>query len=437
MATATTAKTTTADIGVIGALSIGIGGIVGGGFFATFGLAIVGARGATWLSFLVGGVVALLTAYAYVRLTLRYPGPSGTVGFVKLGFGTGVLPSAISILLILSYVAIMAIYALALAAYSVSYLPAGERDFWTYVVASGAIVLMGIINFAGAALMEKSEDVFNIGKLGVLALFIVAGFLLGHPDWGRLGPSEWVPVATIVSSGMVVFLAYEGFELISNASDRIKDPARTLPIAFYGSVIAAIVIYVLCVFVAVGHMGFAAMEEAKSFALSAVAQQFLGAFGFGLMAFGAVFASASAINADFFGAAKLPVMLARSEELPQVFTRMDEGKPAISLLFIGALALVAVNLMSLHALSAAASGGFLIVYAAVNVANARLARETDSHAWISWIAAASCILALAIMMWQFAADPATRNSAYVVVAIVVASIVAEIAYRAMRSRPAA
>ncbi len=74
-------------IGVVGALSIGIGGIVGGGFFATFGMAVVGSRGSTWISFLVGGALALLTAYAYLRLTLRYPGPAGTVGFIRQGFG--------------------------------------------------------------------------------------------------------------------------------------------------------------------------------------------------------------------------------------------------------------------------------------------------------------------------------------------------------------
>ena len=41
------------NIGVIGALSIGVGAIVGGGFFATFGLTIAGAKGATPISFLV------------------------------------------------------------------------------------------------------------------------------------------------------------------------------------------------------------------------------------------------------------------------------------------------------------------------------------------------------------------------------------------------
>src|SRR5262245_43120217 len=240
-----------ASIGPLGALSIGLGGIVGGGFFATFGIAVVGGRGSTYLSFLVGAALALITAYSYVRLTLRYPGTGGTVSFVRTGFGDGRLPSSVNVLLILSYVAIMAIYARALAAYSVSYLQPGQREFASHLIASGALILLGLVNLAGAALMARFEDVFNVGKLGVLAIFILAGLVLGHPDWGRLGPAEWVPLTTIISSGMVVFLTYEGFELISNASDRISNPRRTLPIAFYGSVLAAMVIYVLVVVVAV------------------------------------------------------------------------------------------------------------------------------------------------------------------------------------------
>lgn len=425
----------TSTIGVVGALSIGIGGIVGGGFFATFGIAVVGARGSTYLSFLVGGVLALLTAYSYVRLTLRYPGTGGTVSFVRTAFGDGRLPSAVNVLLILSYVAIMAVYGRALAAYSVSYLPAAQREVASHVVASVALVALGLVNLAGAALMARFEDVFNVGKLGVLAVFIVAGLFLGHPTWERLGRAEWVPWTTIVSSGMVVFLAYEGFELISNASDRIVDPRRTLPIAFYGSILAAVAIYVLAVVVAVGHMPFAAMEAASGFALSATAERFLGSFGFGLMTFGAVFASASAINADYFGAEQLPVMLGAHGELPRVFTRTLWGRAVPSLAVIAILALLAVNLLDLHALSAATSGGFLVVYAIVNLANAKLAKETVSRRWISILAAAGCLVALAIMVFQFAQDPATRNSAYAVVAVVLLALVVEVVFRALRARP--
>jgi hypothetical protein len=50
---------------------------------------------------------------------------------------------------------------------------------------------------------------------------------------------------------------------------------------------------------------------------------------------------------------------------------------------IAVLALLAVNLVDLHALSAATSGGFLLVYAIVNLANVKLARETGSQKWIT------------------------------------------------------
>jgi hypothetical protein len=52
------------DLGPLGAFSIGTGGIVGGGIFATLGLAGSQARGATWLSFLVGAYVVIMALYA-------------------------------------------------------------------------------------------------------------------------------------------------------------------------------------------------------------------------------------------------------------------------------------------------------------------------------------------------------------------------------------
>lgn len=122
------------SIGVLGALSIGVGGIVGGGFFATFGLTIEGARGATPIAFLIGGAVALATAFSYIGLTLRYPGPSGTNGFLRIAYGRGLLPASVSVLLVLSYVAIMSVYASAMASYSTSYLPEGMRSFAQYAM---------------------------------------------------------------------------------------------------------------------------------------------------------------------------------------------------------------------------------------------------------------------------------------------------------------
>ena len=416
-------------IGVFGALSIGVGAIVGGGFFATFGITAAGARGGTPVAFLIGGALALITAYSYIGLTLRYPGPGGTVSFVTKAFGTGLLAASINVLLVLSYVAIMSVYASALASYSLPYVPEDMRPAASHAIASAALIVLGLVNYAGSALVEKSETALNVGKLAVLGLFIVVGLFASGLDWGRLAPAEWAPPSAIVANGMIGFLAYEGFELIANASDNIADPKRTLPIAFLGSVAIAIVIYALAFIVGIGHLPFPALVAAKTFAISAAAESFLGPIGFAIMAVGAILAAASAINADYFGARKLPPQLATIHEMPSAFHRSLHAKSVTSLLVIGALALLAVNFVSIEAMSSATSGGFLVVYLALNIAAVQLAGQTGANRFVPGLAALLCIVALAITIWEFVSVPSTVSQAIAIAVIVVGSVAVEWLYR--------
>lgn len=425
----------TKSIGVFGALSIGVGGIVGGGFFATFGITVAGAAGGTPISFLIGGLLALMTAYSYIGLTLRFPGPGGTVLFLSQAFGPRLFAATLNVLLVLSYVAIMAVYAFALAGYSLPYLPQAMKPYGAHLIASGALIALGLVNYAGARLVEKSETAFNIGKLAILGLFIVAGLLASGLEWSRLAPAAWATPSAIVASGMIGFLAYEGFELIANASGQIENPKRTLPIAFLGSVSIAILVYILAFVVGIGHMALPDLIAAKNFAISAAAGSFLGPFGFAVMAVGAVLASASAINADYFGAAKLPPQLATINELPSAFHRDLNSGSLVSLVLIGALALIAVNFVSIDALSAATSGSFLLVFIAVNVAAFRLAPETGANRLICGTAAILCTAALIITISEFLSNPATIGQAIAMAVMVAISLGIEIfsRWRAGRS----
>lgn len=416
-------------IGLFGALSIGVGGIVGGGFFATFGITAAGAAGGTPLAFLIGGAIALLTSYSYIGLTLRFPGPGGTVSFITQGFGSGLLAAAVNVLLILSYVAIMAVYASALAGYTLPYLPQSWRPAAAHVIASAALAVLGLINFAGPGLVQKSEGLFNAGKLAVLAIFIIGGLVAPGLDWSRLAPEAWAPPMAIVASGMIGFLAYEGFELIANASARISNPERTLPIAFLGSVVIAIVIYALAFIVGLGHLPLDQLIAAQNAAISAAAASFLGPFGFALMAVGAVLASASAITADYFGASRLPPQLATMRELPSALHRSLKRQSVRSLAAIGLLALLAVNAMPIAALSSATSGGFLLVFAAVNAAAFKLAPQTGAVRLVPALGALLCLAALAITLWQFLSDPATMMQAAAIAAIVLLALGIEALFR--------
>lgn len=422
-------------IGLPGAFSIGIGGIVGGGIFATLGLAVSDARGSAWLSFLVAGVVALLTAYSYSKLSIAFPSTGGTVAFLNRGFGSGFLSQRLSTLLVLSYIVIMALYANAFATYAALLLPGG----WSHLqpwLAAGVLILLGVANGVLPAAMDRWEGVLNVAKLVVLGSFIVLGLASGGLSVERLGPASWVGPVDIFVTGMLIFLSYEGFELIANASPRVTNRAHALPIAFYGSVAVAMLLYISIVVVSVGHLPFDQLEAQKNHAISAVAETFMGRFGFGFMAVGAVVAAVSAINADIFGSTRLMGMLA--EEGPHRWKRAGTvfGGHPWKLAFLTTAGVIATTTMNLHALSAVSSAGFLMVFAAVNAANARLATETKSLRWVSLVAAMTCLAALGAMLAQLGGKEAHRHEAFIIVGMAVLPFILRPVDAAIRSMAA-
>lgn len=418
-------------LGFLGAFSIGIGGIVGGGIFATLGLATVESRGATFLSFLIGGVVALLTAYSYVRLSVTYPSKGGTVTFLNKAFGPGFFTGSLNTLLVMSYVVLLSVYAYAFANYAAAtFFPHAQYARWHRVLVSGIIVLLALVNFMGPALVERSEGFFNLSKLLILFVFVVLGLSGGGLTLARMAPSEWVPAPGIIAAGMLVFLSYEGFELIANVSDQVKDRERNLPLAYYGSVATALVFYVLIIVVVLGHMSFDAVSGSRDYTLSAAAELFMGKAGFVLLAVGAILATASAINAGLFGASRLPIMLAKVEEAPTIYERQYRGRHPAGLIVISLLVLVIANFLDLHSLSAAASAGFIVIFLTVNVANAKLAGETGSKRSVPAVAAAVCFFALAVMLVQTARSPGNRKDLWFIGGLMVVPVIYQLIYRA-------
>lgn len=417
-------------LGFLDAFSIGIGGIVGGGIFATLGLATVESHGATFISFLVGGVVALLTAYSYVKLSIAFPSKGGTVTFINKAFGPGLFSGSLNTLLVMSYVVLLAVYAYAFANYAAAtFFPRENYDFWHRVLLTGVMVVLALVNFAGPALVEKSEGFFNFSKLLILFVFVVAGLAASGLTFGRLGHAEWVPAPQMVAAGMLVFLSYEGFELIANVSDQVKNRERNLPLAYYGSVVTAMVFYTLIIIVVLGHMTFAEVEGSKGYTLSAAAEIFMGRFGFVLLAVGAILATASAINAGLFGASKLPFMLAKAHEAQEVYETEMKGRYPVGLFVITALVLLIANFLNLHSLSAATSTGFILIFLMVNVACARLAPVIGARKWVCITGALVCAAALLILFVETARNPGNRKDLWFIGGLMVLPVVYQVVYR--------
>jgi amino acid transporter len=405
--------------------AIGVGGMVGGGIFAVLGLSVQLARGGAPLAFLIAGLVALVTSYSYVRLSVAFPSQGGTVAFLDRAFGPGLATGSANILLWISYVVMLSLYAYAFGSYGASLFPPAAQAFWKHALITGSVVVISGLNLLRARVIGEAEDWIVLIKLVILTLFVAVGI------WGiapaRLAPSAWAPPLQLVAGGMIIFLAYEGFELIANTAQDVRNPGRTLPRAYYTAVGFVIVLYVLVAMVAVGTLPVAKIVGAKDYALAEAARPFLGQTGFLLIAVAAMLSTASAINATVYGAARLSYVIAKDGELPRELERKVWGRPLEGLLLTAALTLYVANFTDLSSLSTMGSAGFLLIFAAVNAANAVLAGPTGSRAGLSVLGAGLCLGALAALLWQTAERH--PGQLLVLVVMVAAAFLIELAFR--------
>ena len=412
--------------------SIGIGGMVGGGIFAVLGLSVELTTGGAPLAFLIAGSVALVTSYSYARLSVTYPSQGGTVAFLDRAFGSGLLTGSVNILLWISYIVMLSLYAYAFGSYGASFFPPASQLFWKHVLITVSVVGITGLNLLNAKLIGEVEDWVVLLKLVILFFFIGVG--VWGIDQTRLAPSAWAPPLHLIAGGMIIFLAYEGFELIANTAQDVRDAPKTLPRAFYSSVGFVILLYVLVAAVTVGTLPVAKIVAAKDYALAEAARPLLGKTGFILIAIAAMLSTASAINATIYGAARLSYVIAKDGELPGILEKKTWGKPMEGLLITSGVTLLIANLADLSSMSTIGSSGFLIIFAAVNGANVVLADHTRSKRALSTIGVGLCLGALGSLVWQTASR--SPGQLWLLFAIVGAAFLIEFTFRIVTGRRA-
>ncbi|WP_179349777.1 APC family permease [Winogradskyella pacifica] len=384
------------------AISIGIGGMVGGGIFAVLGLAVSIAHGGTPVAFLFAGLLALITSYSYVKLSQHYPDRGGTVKFINQGFGVSIFSGAINNLLWISYIIMLSLYASAFGSYAPNLLELTSNktvDFHIY--ASAIIILATAINYYSIAVVGKIESYAVIIKLIILFGFIGVGAygLIGNPNLSQLAISHWESPVQLFAAGMVIFVAYEGFELIANAAPDIINPKKNIPRAYYGSVIFVIVLYIIIAIVTVGSLPFDTIATAEDYVLAEAAKPMLGQIGFTIITIAALISTFSAINASLYGGSRVNFEIAEDDELPHHFTSKLWNQP-IGLLVTAIATLVLVNILDLESISTAGSVGFIIIFGIVNLVGFKTSKDTSSNKIIPIVGCTLCILALVILINQ-------------------------------------
>jgi amino acid transporter len=349
-------------LGFSGTWSMAVGGMIGGGIFSTLGV-VVGIAGAwAWLSFTAAGLIALAAGYSYVKLAAHYGEGGGAFTFLREINAEG-FAGSLSWVLIVGYVLTNAVYAFTFGQY-LGYV-AGLGPWFPRLMGIAIVAVFIGLNLQG------------VGEAGGIEIFLVwfklivlvglAGFGLAHWDLPML--SRGVPdagVGAALFGSVSVFMAYEGFQLLTYDYKDIDAPDKTLPRALLSAIVVVITVYVIVALGTAMLIGADQVVHHKEVALAIAGRQAFGTIGLVIVTLAAAFSTGSAINATLFATARLAHSVAEDGELPAALDHKNVvGIPDRAVIGLGVAAAILAAVGTLTTLVEAASLAFLFTFAVV------------------------------------------------------------------------
>ncbi len=408
-------------------VAIALGGMVGGGIFTILGISVATIGVWTPVAIALGGAVAALAAYSYVKLGVHYRDEGATYAFVKRSFpGHDFLAALIGWWVVFGYISTIALYAYTFASYAISGFAFADNDLIRKGVALAVIGGFLAVNLWSVHGMGRLEDLMVYSK--IVILLVVAGVLWGNADVGLAEAAiarDGFPVLGIITIASVTFVAYEGFQLVINATNDMDRPDRNIPRAIYWAVAAATTIYVVLAIGAIAAIPFDDIISKQEYALAAGASDALGPVGEYLVIAGALLATMSAISGTLYGASRQMAAIARDGYLPPRLARRTGGIPrhAVAAMALCAMGLIAIG--SLRLILEFGSITFLLVCFLMALTNHLKRHETGAHPWVTVLSMAGLGLATVLIL-IYEARNSPEQLAFVLTIYAVLTILAAI-----------
>jgi hypothetical protein len=401
--------------------------MIGGGIFSVLGVTVDLAGHLAFAAFLIGGAVAALTARAYARLAVHSGRSGGPFAYLR---EEGHPDSAawVAWLLILGYVFALAVYAFTFGHYLANVF--GAPASVARLASVGVLAAFVAVNLRGVATSGLTEDLVVGVKLLILAGIAVIG--LAAFGTGRLAPLDNKGLGGVFLGASVIFVAYEGFELLPYDYEDIEDPRRTLPRALYISVAAVVVVYIAVTLASQMLISDGVIAAKKEVAFALAGEQALGNFGLWAATIGAAFSTSSAINATLFSTARLVRDVSAADELPSALGRQRHGLPAAAIAWIALFGAAFSLLPGIAEIVSFGSFAFLLVFALINLLHAR---HTASPGWdrrLAYLGGAACLASSGGLLYYLARSD--RPGLALIAACALAVVVARWAFVRERRR---
>ena len=388
-------------LGVPELVAVALGGMVGGGIFTILGISVAMVGVYTPIAIMLGGLIAALAAYSYVKLGVYYLDEGATYSFVKRTYPER--PFAASLLgwwVIFGYISTIALYAYTFSSYAISGTDYADLIWVRKGVAGAIIALFTLINIWSVKGMGKVEDLMVYSKLAILV--VIAAVLISNNEASLpvlFEASRDASFAGVVIVASITFVAYEGFQLVINAVDETDEPKRNIPLAIYLAIAVAIAIYVIIGVGAILAIPFDDIIAKQEYALAAGAGKVLGPVGAWLVIIGALLATSSAISGTVFGASRQMAVIAGDGYFPAMLARRKDRVPINAIIAMSVMAFGLVAVGSLQVILEFGSFTFLLVSLLMAITNHKIRRETNSSDFLTLLAIGGLSLGAVVILY--------------------------------------
>ncbi|SDF81163.1 amino acid/polyamine/organocation transporter, APC superfamily (TC 2.A.3) [Halorubrum xinjiangense] len=368
------------DLGLVSAMTIGIGTMIGAGIFVLPGLAAREAGPIVVVSFVVGGIIAMVNAFSVSELGTAMPRAGGGYYYVNRALG----PLFGSIAGMGDWMGLAfasAFYSIGFGQYLATLAPIPGFLFLTDIQIGALIAgsLFVFVNYVGAKETGGVQTVIVTGLLVILGLFAIQGWL--SFDYATLAGTDGLApkgYGAILPGTALVFVSFLGYAKIATVAEELKNPGKNLPRAVIGSVAIVTVIYAILVSIMLGVVPWpelstdAPLTQATDVAFSGAYSPAITAAAVTIVTGGALLATASSANASILASARINFAMGRDKIVTNWLNQIHPqfATPYRSILVTGIMIIVFIAALGqdVEILSKAASVLHLVVYALMNVA---------------------------------------------------------------------
>ena len=376
------------SLGLLDVVMIGIAGMIGGSIFVLTGPAIGLAGSSVILAFILNAIITLFTAMGYAELGSAMPEAGGGYLWVREGLRR---PNAFisGWMAWLAHIIAGSLYAVGFGSFLVSLLQMTnilpiESLFGIIpldkLTAVAVVVVFTFINIKGASETGKVGTTITLVQLGAIISIIIAGLwvMSSNPnddDW-QSNFSDFLPMGLggLVAAMGLTFIAFEGYEIIVQTGEEVKNPKRNIPRAIFISLALVVIMYCFIAFVSIGAI-FPDMPSWQFIGLHGelgimkAAESFM-PYGAFIVLAGGLVSTLAALNATTFSSARVAFAMGRHYNLPHKLSAIHPKfkTPYVAVILSSIIMAVMAYALPLEDIAHASAVIFLLLFTQVNLA---------------------------------------------------------------------